>query len=66
MIPCQENHLEYEVIELLQRSDAAEFIPHFAQRRMTIETVLRLDDEKLIEVLEMVMFLLKSIALLND
>lgn len=46
----QENHLEYEVIELLRRSDAAEFIPHFAQRRMTIETVLQLDNEKLIEI----------------
>ena len=46
----QEKQLEYSVIEILERANAADYVPTFARHRITIETMYQMDEEDLKQV----------------
>ena len=47
----QAKHLEYSVIDILEKAGASDHIPRFARNRISIETMLTLSDADMKQVM---------------
>jgi E3 ubiquitin-protein ligase LRSAM1 len=47
---CQEKNLEFSVVDILEKASASDYVPTFARHRITIETLLAMNEDDLKQV----------------